>query len=223
MINRLPISGSLQSPWEFLFKTSPDYSKLKVFGCTCFPWLKPYVSSKLDGKITLCLFLGYSFQCKGYRCLDLQTHRVYISRHVVFDETTYPFHDAAQQSTKFSVANSPLPASLDLQFSIPQFKDNLQHNSAPTTSSTSCDVHSESLIESFPVPTTSESVTDITTAPATSPISRNILPMIIRSKAGIHKPKAYSAKKHPLSTTPDDYVPNTYLQASKFSHWRQGM
>jgi hypothetical protein len=39
----------------------------------------------------LCAFLGYSSDHKGYRCLDLTTNRVIISRHVVFDETTFPF------------------------------------------------------------------------------------------------------------------------------------
>ena len=50
LINRLPLGGLLQSPWELLFCTPPDYSRLKVFGCSCYPWLKPYTTSKLDSK-----------------------------------------------------------------------------------------------------------------------------------------------------------------------------
>ena len=48
--------------------------------------------------------------------------------------------------------------------------------------------------------------------------------MQTRSKSGIFKPKAYTATKHPLPSHLDsDYVPSTYLQASKYSHWRAAM
>lgn len=46
-----------------------------------------------------CILLGYSTTQKGYRCLDPHSHRVYISRHVVFDETSFPATDAASVST----------------------------------------------------------------------------------------------------------------------------
>jgi histone deacetylase 1/2 len=36
-------------------------------------------------------FLDYSGQHKGYRCLDIATGRIYISRDVVFDESVFPF------------------------------------------------------------------------------------------------------------------------------------
>ncbi|KAM2437268.1 hypothetical protein ACFX1W_014395 [Malus domestica] len=82
LINRLPISGLVKSPWELLFHSFPDYTRLKVFRCSCYPWLKPYVTSKLDGKSKQCVFLGYSLQHKGYRCLDMATDRVYIDRSI---------------------------------------------------------------------------------------------------------------------------------------------
>jgi hypothetical protein len=36
---------------------------------------------------------GYSNHHKGYRCLDLSSNRIIISRHVIFDEAAFPFAD----------------------------------------------------------------------------------------------------------------------------------
>jgi hypothetical protein len=47
-------------------------------------------SHKLSPRSTCCLFLGYSPDHKGYRCLDLTSHHIIISRHVVFDEDVFP-------------------------------------------------------------------------------------------------------------------------------------
>lgn len=35
--------------------------------------------------------MGYSLNHKGYKCLDPQTNRTYISHHVLFDEGSFPF------------------------------------------------------------------------------------------------------------------------------------
>jgi hypothetical protein len=55
------------SPFEKLFGTKPDYSWLKVFGCACWPHLKPYNTKKLEFHSKWCVFLGYSSSHKGYK------------------------------------------------------------------------------------------------------------------------------------------------------------
>ncbi|TQD69848.1 hypothetical protein C1H46_044618 [Malus baccata] len=48
--------------------------------------------------------------------------------------------------------------------------------------------------------------------------------MQTRSKSGIFKPKAFTATKHPLpSNLNTEFVPTTYIQASKYPHWRTAM
>ena len=82
---------SNETPTERLLHVTPDYQTLRVFGCACWPNLRPYNSRKLSFRSKQCVFLGYSAQHKGVKCLDVSTGRVYISRDVVFDETQFPF------------------------------------------------------------------------------------------------------------------------------------
>lgn len=66
LINRLPTPIlDNKSPLERLTKVQPDYMFLKVFGCECFPYLRPYNSTKFSFKSTKCVFIGYSLQHKG--------------------------------------------------------------------------------------------------------------------------------------------------------------
>lgn len=91
LINRMPSRTSHnESPFQHVFKRPPDYSFLRVFGCLCFPYLRPYNPHKIDFRSTPCLFLGYSPFHHGYRCLDLYSYRIYIARHVHFDESSFP-------------------------------------------------------------------------------------------------------------------------------------
>ncbi|KAD4584166.1 hypothetical protein E3N88_21767 [Mikania micrantha] len=92
LINRMPSrTNSSISPFEHIFHHPPDYSFLRVFGSQCFPYLRPYNKHKMDFRSTSCVFLGYSSSHHGYRCLDPQTDRIYIARHVRFNEHHFPF------------------------------------------------------------------------------------------------------------------------------------
>lgn len=98
LANRLPHSSlGFQIPYVLLFKTQPNYSILKPFGCTCFPWLKPYRSHKLIPKSAPCVFLGYCTTSKGYRCLDPLINKVFVSRRENF-ESEFPYKTLALTS-----------------------------------------------------------------------------------------------------------------------------
>ena len=81
------------TPTKILHDHDPDYSMLRIFGCACWPNLRPYNTRKLAFRSTRCVFLGYSPLHKGYKCLDPSTGRVYISRDVIFDESIFPFSE----------------------------------------------------------------------------------------------------------------------------------
>ncbi|KAL8138142.1 hypothetical protein V2J09_004143 [Rumex salicifolius] len=79
------------TPHESLYKTPPTYTHLRTFGCLCYPNLTATTKHKLEPRSTPCIFLGYATSHKGYRCLALDTHKVIISRNVIFDEFQFPY------------------------------------------------------------------------------------------------------------------------------------
>lgn len=85
------------SPFEKLFKKKPNLHELRTFGCVCYPLLRPYNKHKLENRSVLCLFVGYSAIHKGYKCLDVTSNRLYISRDVVFDEQQFYFPKVQEQ------------------------------------------------------------------------------------------------------------------------------
>ncbi|KAJ8647024.1 hypothetical protein MRB53_000047 [Persea americana] len=89
---------NLSSPYENFFTIAPNYSKLKIFGCLCYPWLRPYTTNKLDTRSKPCVFLGYSLTQSAYYCLDPSTSKIYVSRHVRFVESVFPFRHLSTPS-----------------------------------------------------------------------------------------------------------------------------
>jgi hypothetical protein len=59
-----------------------------------------------------CIFLGYSSNQRGYRCLDLVSHKVYVSRHVVFYESRFPTTEGvlSDSAPVASVSTASFPA-----------------------------------------------------------------------------------------------------------------
>ncbi|MDV3146689.1 MAG: reverse transcriptase domain-containing protein, partial [Sweet potato little leaf phytoplasma] len=138
IINRLP-SPVLKSssPYFMLYQRHPDYFLLRSFGCSCFPFLRPYNSHKLIFRSTECIFLGYSTSHKGYLCLDPITGRLYISRHVVFNESIFP---CAASNFKFGHVKSPSPdpsfySSTPFNLQVPSFPS--MFASAPSSAASS--------------------------------------------------------------------------------------
>ena len=92
VLNILPSSAiGNKTPHSILFGQTPSYDHLRVFGSLCFPNINHFYAHKLSPRSKPCLFLGYPLHHRLYRCLDLQTNRIIISRHVIFNENTFSY------------------------------------------------------------------------------------------------------------------------------------
>jgi len=100
-----------KSPYECLFHITPNYKFLKTFGCECWPLLRPYNSSKLSFRSTSYVFIGYSKNHLDYKCLHHSSGRIYIARHVVFNENHFPF---SKSTTPRISSSPPISSSLSL-------------------------------------------------------------------------------------------------------------
>jgi hypothetical protein len=115
LLNRLLTKAVAHpTPYYALFGIHPSYDHLRVFGCACYPNLASTAPHKLAPRSTRCVFLGYSPDHKGYRCLDLTSHRVLISRHVVFNESDFPFSSSLAASLPELDVSAELDVSPDL-------------------------------------------------------------------------------------------------------------
>lgn len=204
IINVLPsIVLKGQTPYELLLKTKPDYTKFRSFGCACYPLMRPYNKHKLDFRSACCLFLGYSLHNKGYICLS-SSGKTFISRHVVFNEDVFPYSNPQYGF---------LPA-----LSTPSISPPIH----PTLTVLSSPTHS-TVAPSASLPTSSlhlQQSSSCSTAPITrnSSPTHNIHPMKTRAKAGIVKPKIFSA--HIDSGSPE---PTTVAAAFASPQWTQAM
>jgi len=226
LINRLPSKVTkYKSPYECLFQVSPDYKFLKTFCCECWPFLRPYNSTKLALRSTSCVFIGYSKNHLGYKCLHLPSGKVYIARHVIFNETKFPFLTSTPSypSSPSFIPNSvsvPIlppshPATNDAP-SIPLIQPSPSPLPSPTTE-TATNPHTQIILAS-------------STASEPPPPSR-VHGMITRSHNQIFKPTTFTDGRvrypPPQAFTAllhgQEDEPTCYTQESQHPQWRKAM
>lgn len=107
LINRMPCQNlQMVSPFVKLFGQSPSLTTLKVFGTAIYPYLRPYSDNKLQAKSDECVFLGYSLGYKGVLCYNRNTKRLLMSRHVIHDESVYPFQSVCPPNMSYSLIHA---------------------------------------------------------------------------------------------------------------------
>jgi len=197
LINRLPsqtLAG--KTPYELLFGKYPDYTMLCTFGCLCFPYLLDYAPNKLSSKSAPCVFLGYSPLHKGFRYFDCKTKRLYVSHHVQFYETIFPYVGDDVQQNHNSTPYITFSDFLDSHNIVsPASPPPLVSSPVLTPTCLPC---SDKPVDScsqppimFIIPSSSHPSPPVPVPLITT--STNLHPMVTRRKAGIFKPKAYHA------------------------------
>lgn len=174
--------------------------------------MHPYNIVKLQFRSTKCTYLGFSSDHKGYRCLNSEG-RVFISRDVLFDESSFPFSSSISSSNSSSSYSSipSLSPSIPLVPTVASNISNATINTNHTCSSASplMQVSSPNIFvatdipDPFSSPNSSSSSSTRYLLPPPSPLitaapqTSNTHHMLTRSKRGIHKPKSYMVTQEP--------------------------
>ncbi|KAK9200192.1 hypothetical protein WN944_015388 [Citrus x changshan-huyou] len=229
LISRLPTTTlNLSSPYELIFHKSPNYSKLKAFRCLCYPWLRPYTSHKLNPRSKPCVFLGYSLSQSAYLCLEPSTSKIYVSRHVQFVESVFPYtslHTTLPRPTSTTISTwIPLVLTVSIPTSLQQASNtpsaaSSQELSLPKATSQPVDpTPHEALLARQPSlppsPPTTEPDIPIPPPPQHS--------MTTRAKKNITKP-IQKLNLHTHKPTSQNAAPISISQALKDHNWRQAM
>ncbi|KAK4839517.1 hypothetical protein QYF36_022495 [Acer negundo] len=205
----IPTLG-FQSPYAKIFGTSLNYSKLKIFGYLCYPWLISYSSHKFDKRSSSCVFLGYSLSQNAYLCFDPSCSKMYISCHIQFVESVFPYMSLNTTLDRPSSAtvSSWLPPITTISSShasqLPSTPPSvvLSHESSPYEASTSSP------------PTDIEQLTLPAVATSTPVAITSLEPPPSSSQADITAALLVPQAVH---TTPSTLVPTHLLQSSPSS------
>lgn len=215
LINIMPSSViNWNTPSEILFGKPPDYSMLKIFGCLCFAYNDDRTKDKFSPRAKKCIFLGYPFGQKGFKVYDLESHKCFVSRDVIFQEHSFPFHQSSLTKSSplsnnnstvtfddpiSSFDNTPLPNNLSTpSIPIPTSSPSSDSYQLPTANNHSSPImshiHSPVSINSpitvpFSSPTSSMSLTPTSHHTTTLSSNNDILP-IPRHSSRISKPPA---------------------------------
>jgi len=215
----------LKSPYLLLYGSPPVVTHLRIFGCACFPLLKPYNSNKLQPKTSTCIFLEYTGQYEGYICFSIRTNYFFVTRHVLFDESMFPYSSVIPTSpclhpTMFPLISPPTPAAA----SQPTLSSSSSSQSALSHSSSS----QPTLSPPLPILSSTQSPlpVDLDFQPenlcVVLPLSPlNLHPMTTRFKNGISKRKAYSASVQFVASS--QVEPHSFKVVSTIPEWQSAM
>lgn len=165
LLNRCPTkSVKYMTPQEAWSGHKPSVGHLKIFGCLAYAQIPESKRKKLDDRSQKCIFVGYSEESKAYKLYNPLTHKLVVSRDVIFDEAetwdwsndkdmneSSIFHEdvAAQSPSTAVIANQTSPAATtttELSSTTQSFPQSVppSHNASSSNSSSSTESNSSS-------------------------------------------------------------------------------
>jgi len=224
LINQLPCQIlQLKSLFFLLYGYTPVINHLRIFGCACFPLLKPYNTHKLQPKTSTCIFLGYTGQYKGYICFSLQTNRFFVTRYVIFDESVFPYTSvpavsasSSTSSPSISLHNIVLPIISSSSF--PSRAPTSLHTLPPSANPQPLPVLNSTTQSPLPMDSNFQ-LENLCVVLPLSPM--NLHPMTTRSRNGISKRKAYSASVQSIDLS--QVKPSSFKDVSIVVKWQSAM
>ncbi|CAH9124297.1 unnamed protein product, partial [Cuscuta epithymum] len=117
LINRTPsLLNDGKTPYEMLYDVTPSYAHIRIFGCLCYVAIKS--TDKFQERGRKCVFLGYSYTQRGWKVMDLETKKHFVSRDVQFVETIFPFALPGSEDDKFNVPPTSSQQTIALDHSL---------------------------------------------------------------------------------------------------------
>lgn len=191
-----------------------------MFGCFCYPFLRPYNHHKLEYRSSAATFIGYSSHHKGYKVL-LDSGKVIVSRDVLFDETIFPQLTSTfpnSHTTKNHALYLPpipiIPHTSPVLDTLPPVVLSSPTSTVPVPDASLTHLPESSDPPRVPVPDASH-LPESSDPPPLSNASSH--PMITRAKAGIFKPKALTI------TLSSSTIPKSALIVLLIPVWKQAM
>lgn len=214
LLNILPKKHlSYQSPLRCLYHKDPSYAHIRVFGCLCYPLLPSPHINKLQPRSTPCVFLGFPPEHRGYKCYDMIAKKIIVCRHVIFDETRFPFIEQ----------KLPLPSYSSFGDSIsPYITHHLTHDTrdSPATPRPDPPVVAPTLaapLPAAPLPPLPAAPLPTASLPTAPPLDSR---PVTRSQRGIFKPKHILNLHTSIQKSP---IPRTPLEALHDPNWKLAM